>query len=493
MIKKIVKTAKGLVIILTALIITYSCSDLFNNPLKDKDTGDDVTLLLIDNNFFETTFTFHFIDDVTGEAVTDKDITVFLDGADAQNIVDLNGKKSTEFKPNDGEMQLAYDPNYSISATDPFEITVYVAVADRSYIVFPTEVYLNEGGEIDIQIEMSNVLNLKSAKLTPGSEPFDVKFNNVIIDQSSTEWGYAPYPKTLNGKNYFANYYPISDGLTGSLTADNFTGDTQITENWGTEGYVRNQSYALGKEHALQIGNIMDALFTNLYSATKLSGLTSCTEGLTFSVTEANGNAGTATFGYQITFSDGTTKQGLISSAQFPFTKNTGLLHFPANATTAVVNVFGDGQYDLTPSVTTLTNVCGQTIDIKATPHTSLKAYQIIATLICPGSPAGVTPTINGKFKIKNSNDPWTSFRFTRGKCTLLLKPGETYTIVGTLANDTETFDLPTDPTKIQAVVQQAIIDNESLENLTFSFNQLSSRVTQINVNVLFKDGSCPY
>lgn len=55
--------------IFALLIIMGACSDLLNNPLKDKKTGEEITLLLLDMNIFETRFSFHFVDSETGKYI----------------------------------------------------------------------------------------------------------------------------------------------------------------------------------------------------------------------------------------------------------------------------------------------------------------------------------------------------------------------------------------------------------------------------------------
>ena len=46
------------------LMSASSCEDLFNDPLKDKDTGEDITVLLLDRNFINTKLKIWFVDDL---------------------------------------------------------------------------------------------------------------------------------------------------------------------------------------------------------------------------------------------------------------------------------------------------------------------------------------------------------------------------------------------------------------------------------------------
>ena len=50
--KNISKVAAA--ILLAVVLLFPSCDGMMDNPLKDKETGEDINLLLIDFNFFKT-------------------------------------------------------------------------------------------------------------------------------------------------------------------------------------------------------------------------------------------------------------------------------------------------------------------------------------------------------------------------------------------------------------------------------------------------------
>ena len=65
--KNILKSVKVIAIILAALFVNNSCSNLFDNPLKDKDTDEEITLILLDLNFFDTKLNFYFVEEGSDE------------------------------------------------------------------------------------------------------------------------------------------------------------------------------------------------------------------------------------------------------------------------------------------------------------------------------------------------------------------------------------------------------------------------------------------
>ena len=61
----------GAVGLLTGLT---GCQDLFTDPTKDKETGETVTLLLVDRNFIKTKFMVKLVDNATGEQLAGENI-----------------------------------------------------------------------------------------------------------------------------------------------------------------------------------------------------------------------------------------------------------------------------------------------------------------------------------------------------------------------------------------------------------------------------------
>ena len=69
--KNIIKISQLLSIVLMTIVLFPACEDYFVNPLKDKDTGEDINLLIVDFNFFKTRMTYNITDAKTGETAAE--------------------------------------------------------------------------------------------------------------------------------------------------------------------------------------------------------------------------------------------------------------------------------------------------------------------------------------------------------------------------------------------------------------------------------------
>ena len=476
---------------LVLLLTTFGCKDLFNNPLVDKETGEDLTLLLLDMNIFKTKFTVHLVDQKTGSYVVDKDIKVLFSGDQVGKIVDFGGKTKTDFTTKSGRLDLALDPNYEFSESNPFFFRVNVLVEDRSYFAFPAEVTLTKTGEYDVVVNLIELSTNKSLVLNPGSEPFDIKFNDAAL---GSDWYYIDYgnafgPYNSNGKYYHGYFFPWPLSISGTLTATNFTEDLSLFENWGIEGSVWGQSYVEFSK-GVQLNYSFNA--SDWYSVTKRNNQTKCVSGINIKVSEEFNQAGTARFNYSVWANNEKVHGGLIGGSVMPFTTNTGAFYHPTNASSVVVKISGDEQYNVEPSEITVSNFCGATVNFTAKAKSGLVPYQVVVTATCPGTPIGAAPSISGQYRLKGSTGQWTQFSFVGGTCTLKLKPGETYTVQGFMDNQTATFDLPTNESNINAVIQQTLREVEELKEMKVTFSDIPTG-KQIKIDLIFKEGNCPF
>jgi hypothetical protein len=131
----------GALILLTGLA---ACSGLFTDPLKDKDTGDPVTVLLLDRNFIKTKINIRLVDKVLQEAIADESIDVRFSGDDASHLVTFGGYLQSTFTTSSGLVEVGVDPNMPLDGAHPLELTV-IAVSPH-YISVPQFVsYTAEG------------------------------------------------------------------------------------------------------------------------------------------------------------------------------------------------------------------------------------------------------------------------------------------------------------------------------------------------------------
>jgi hypothetical protein len=496
--KKLLKI-QTLSLLLTTLFITNSCSDLFNNPLKDKETGNEISALLLDANFFDTRLTFHFVDNETGEYIEDTEIKVFFAGKSAEHIVDYEGGKNDSYLVTNGRLNLTFDPNIEVSETNPIEFTVYTDVDDFSYDAFPSEVFYTSKGDYDKNINMiyfgnAKSASLKSATLNPGWEPFDVKFNGSIIQpENDPVWAFNTNTYKQQDKVYYS-IYRTNNPPNGILSSENFTRDLQLFSNWGLEGVYFKNSKAIN--YSLTNDDIATEEGTSnykAYSAVQLNNYSKCYSGIDITVSSSNNTTGSAVFTYKLIIDDETILEERISGSNMPFTVNTGAFYYPSDASSASLEFTGDSQYDISPQQINLSDICGEKVDIIAEAKDGLVAHKIIAKIKCPGQPVAYAPTINGRYRLKNSNDKWTFFKFNEGITTLMMKPNETYTIIGDLTDNKVEFDLPTNIDKIDEVVEQAKKDIDEIEDLKCTITKQSDGTVVIDVLFTFKEGDCPF
>ena len=104
-----------LILVLSLLLATTACEDLFKNPLKDKNTGDDITLLILDRNFISTKLLLKFVDAKTDEPFENEAIEIQLWGDNANRLITYSGEKPEVFTTDIGFLELGYDPNFVVS------------------------------------------------------------------------------------------------------------------------------------------------------------------------------------------------------------------------------------------------------------------------------------------------------------------------------------------------------------------------------------------
>ncbi len=484
--------------IFALLIIMGACSDLLNNPLKDKKTGEEITLLLLDMNIFETRFSFHFVDSETGEYIDNKTIQVFFEGKSAEHIINYEGEKNKSYTVTNGRLNLTFDPNIEVSEENPIDFTVYTNVSDFSYDAFPTQVYFTKTGNIDKDIQMINFNKsqntvLKSASISPGNEPFDVLFNfSKIKTENDPVWQMATFTKTQDNKTYYSIFRSLFPP-NGTLASRNFSLAENNYENWGLEGMLYYgttvNSFNLTNENVTLTDspNIAKA-----YSATQIKNLTHCTSGINITVNNSSKNTGSAVFRYKLYIDDVLVAYQRVSGNKMPFTSNTGAFYYPNDAQKAYIKFYGDTQYNIEPEQVNLSSICGQNVEITASAKDGLVPHKIIVQFKCPGNPVAMAPSINGQYRKKNSDDSWTYFKFTEGTTTVMLTPDKTYTFKAQLTDTEAEFDIPTNISMIEQAITQAKKDIFEIQDMDINITEQSDGTIVIKAIVLFKEDECP-
>ncbi len=442
---KINKIAARLILILI-VIAAFSCEDMFNDPLKDKDTGDDITVLLLDRNFIKTKLLIWFVDAKTNEPVEDELIELQIWGTNAGRLITFSGEKPDVFTTDIGFLELGYDPNFEIDKNNPLEITI-MATGERA-ISAPQSLSFTTEGVKDVIIKMNRTIPGQSSKSGSLGEPFDLYYNgslnspdlHFVTDISSSPTG--------TGYEYLNLYATLAAGgiLCNNLQDESLYDDFGIYYNSPSSGFSIVPPSLPVREAQLASG---DYIFSTILK----SGVDQCENGLTIRVDRADGEPGTGSFSYLITFSTGDTKSGQISGS-FPMEHLIEPIYYPEADPSVMVQIFGDSQYDFSGPVN-LPSPCGGIAEFTASPKSNLRTYKFITQYICPDNPIGFALSINGQFRKSESIDPWTSFQFVEGICELELVEGSDYDFRVPIDGVYQNYTLPTDPALLEDFLQE--------------------------------------
>lgn len=190
--KKIVfKPIMMLAVMFIMLFASFSCDDLLNNPLKDKETGEDIPLLLVDINFFKTSFTVNLIDESTGD-ILETEARIWVSGPDSSCVINFAGERKTatndegitevSYTTKVGSVELTCDPNVKPTDADPINLTFW---ADQ--IGGKTSKY--EANSIDVQYstEGQKTINITVSKLPEEDAPLEEGEEDIVLEGSFDE------------------------------------------------------------------------------------------------------------------------------------------------------------------------------------------------------------------------------------------------------------------------------------------------------------------
>lgn len=526
--KKILKSVKVLVIIVAALFVNNSCNNLFENPLKDKETGESLTMLLLDQNFFDTKLMVHLVDAQTGEELNNS-VNIYISGDDADKIVDFNGNRNESYRVDGGYVEVAVDPAFVPSVETSLDIVVFANSDDNSWYSLPTEVSLVQTGTNDVVISMyyqseddleeveegglfnildEQISNLKSASLeltVPFTHSINTNKQGAYInkyDAIKYQDGYSVY------FHYLPKYQDTNYG-TVNVTASNYTGNAQNL--YGFYGNYFNNAGNYVSSNQLQTNsensNIKNFYF---YGATK-ENVEKCASMFKVVINKTDQRPGTAKFQYKMTFSNGSEKTGFIN-VNFPIidsrtkaesytaTAIISSIYVPVNDKTTKFEIIPDGQYNFSKTTETYTDgPCGKEFSTDITTKTDLKSYKLI-TLVSCGSSDDLTgsvasaPSISGKFFETNNTNAQTFFSLTQGVGVLQLKENTDYTIEAKYNSSSVSFNFTTDKSRIGEVIAGVKASFPELENveLTFGPEPTNGDPQEINILVIYKQEHCP-
>lgn len=454
-----------------------ACKDLFKDPSKSKDTGDKVTLLLLDRNFINTKINIRLVDINGQQLSTTEPVQVQFFGNDASNLITFGGKKRTTYSTSSGYVEVGYDPNIGVSSQDPIELTVLAS--NDNYVSVPQSLKYTSEGTRDVIITMYAKPTLKSAKLNGFNEPFDLTFNSQ--PQSSNFVFIADVSSSPTGTSYvYKNLYIPS--VNGNIVCSNLK-DAVKYSDYGVY-YQKNGSGVMPVANPVKNANLQSGAF--VYTAVQPSGVAQCDKGLKIHVSASNGSSGSGVFDYKLTFSDNTTKSGKIS-CDFPSDIQIEQIFYPSANPSVKVELLGDGQYGVSPAVT-LSSACDGTANFTLTSKSGLKTYKLVTRYSCPDSNVGLGLTTPCDFRLKGSTDAWTTFQFQGGVCTILLTAGKEYEFRFNIDGKYYTYILPTDPNEVRSFLQNTQSPDFSFRNLEITNTET---LVTISCDVQFSQMVC--
>ncbi|MFO7616384.1 MAG: hypothetical protein R6V75_03965 [Bacteroidales bacterium] len=427
------------------LLATPGCRDLFTDPLKDKETGEDVTLLLIDMNVVKTKIAILLVDLLTDEPVDDGAVNILFMGSSAGNIITMAGRKPETFSTLNDFLEVGYDPNLEVSPANPIELTI--TAISQHYVSAPQFISYTEDGNKSVIIKMIRIASGKSAHAGAVNEPYDLHYNGVLRPADLGYLGDVSAMTTGTDWSYLNLYRPL---VAGTLTADNLQ-DPILYSDFGfyyvslTGGASLVPPAPATRSAGLASGDLV-------YTSILRSGMARCGTGLRVHIVRADGKAGTGQFAYTLTFSDGRVSSGLLTST-FPSDHLIEPVYYPESNPVVTIALKGDSQYDMSGPVT-LTSACNAEATFTATPKSSLQPYRFIVRYTCPDSYISVALSIGGQFRRSGTTDAWSGFRFEEGICTLLLEPGTEYDFRVSINGVYHEYTLPTDPEDLEAFIR---------------------------------------
>lgn len=483
--KNTLKTNLLLSFILMMGVLFQACDDYFVNPLKDKDTGEDFNLLIVDFNFFKTRITFNITDAKTGEIIQTDAIIKFT-GKNANDIVTYAGEKNKEYQTSVGQLELTTDPSIAISANSPFEFTVNVEI--KGYNSLNKAFTIQSEGIKTFELALSKKTDQNETELTGEIDSEnDTIFHFIAPNAGFKSAMVSEIPYKIDYTITLSNLLKFTDESNQPLFKNNVEAQNAYKSdpvNFIKVYITSFNDYQPGIEIVTIDGKTRNALFhkletgnlTNLVIAGKKVGslnggvITSVCKNagdflpkiLTFVKFENNSwkmmgtsiTHSTLNFGYTLatvsqeelceTGSSITFKSNVISSFAFTadiYDQDNKLIttkyfkgKFPETfvvenvPSKAVKLVFRDNN----PSFKSIqplqiSNFCSGNYEVSVEPVSGYIQYQVVLKALCrDNKEIAVAPTYSAEVKLKNSNI-WQGVNMKGGVVDVLGKPNEDY------------------------------------------------------------------
>lgn len=474
-------------IVLIAIATLSGCSSYLDNPLKDKETGEDINLLVLDFNFFDTRISVKLTDAKTGSLITSP-ATVQFTGENGNDIVTFSGEKRPEYLTSQGQLEVTVDPNVSISENSPLAFAVNVQIEGYNNVSkgfqFQTE------GKKTIEIELSKNEDEQETEYG-GDIGFGDGDTSLVISGFSSQLKSAQANELLfriqyeisissflkfrdvNGNLLFASSEELMAAYNADqanflkLTVNKFSDYKPETNTLDINGQPKPALFqkletgrltklvVAGTEVAnLNGGTILSrCIYTStpaadlfgfaVFSADRwhITGTDTAYAELNFSYTVAKASTEPlCPTGSQITFrSDAISsfsidadvydsENNLLTTVSFKgsFPETFSVENTPQKAVKLVFRNNNPAFQEIPPLE--ISDFCSGNYEVKVIPNNGFAEYQIVLKAFCPDNPTfAVAPTYSGEYKIKNSDNPWQGADMTGGVVDLLGLPGQEY------------------------------------------------------------------
>lgn len=463
-------------------LFVSGCSEMLDNPLKDKDTGEDINLLIVDFNFFDIRMTYKLLDVSTGETV-ENEATIWFTGENADDVVTYAGEKESEHITSLGQLELTIDPNVETSASSPISFTVHVE-AD-GYQDFSQTIQISSEGTKTFELYLSPISGGDEDVI--GGEDDDDSFTFSVLELKSTlaEKAYSVNYSILksdminfkdeNGSTLYANieelmadYNENSEGFL-ELTVDIKTGFPGSTENVSYNGSTQTalfQKLETGDLVSLSVGGRTVADL-NGGIITQTCTYTSSPEPDLFGFANVENDSWTISSEPQV-YSDLDISYTLASASLDELCTTGASITFASNAVSSfsidadIYNTAGTliltrtftGDFpesfvlENVPSTAAtiqfrqnnpafsaiddleITNLCSGTYEVDVDAAEGYNEYLVILKALCEeNTSVAIAPTYSGEMRIKGSSDEWQGIDMDGGQVNVLAKENEEYEI----------------------------------------------------------------
>lgn len=466
------------------IILLGGCKDYFENPLKDKETGEDINLLILDFNFFNSRMTFKLFDAEDSSLIT-LPADIRFSGKNGDDIVTFSGEKKPVHSTTQSQIELTIDPNVIIVTNSPFEFAINVETEGYNtyqkgfqfstegkktyelYLVKPANDDTDLDGEVNINDGDTSIVFI----LPPGNElksameikPYEVHhklsksdFLSLLntagepivesmqkLDSIIAEGDFATmsvnitdsYAPGVNNVYYSGDFTPLlfHQLESGTLTSFIFAGEEVADLN----GVVIKTYCEYMEDPKPDLFGFADFIENNtnsgwVFNEPIIDTLLFETLELSYNVAQASTETLCET-GSSITFSCSLTSSFSIDADVYDEDNNwINSINFKGNfpETFTIENApargvrleFRDNNPSfITPNDLIIPNLCEESYNVAIEPVADYESFQIVLKAICPSNTSiAVAPTYSAEIKIKNTDNPWQGVDMIGGKVDLL-------------------------------------------------------------------------